>query len=126
MAYQRFNAKRFRCTKAKGGKKKVTITWNNVLSRINRTGLKPWEWKRMTFSEFVDYEYGYEFRKAELLDSTRRIMWASLAAMGGKEAKQPKDLIPLWIDDIHKDFEKTKEKEYLSDDIVKNWLNTIE
>ena len=80
----------------------------------------------MTLGEFLDYEYGYEYRKAELLDSTRHIMWASLAAMGGKEAKQPKDIIPLWIDSIGKDFEKTKEKEYLSDDIVKNWVNSIE
>jgi hypothetical protein len=80
----------------------------------------------MTFGEFLDYEYGHLYRKAELMDSTRRIMWASLAAMGGKDTKQPKDMMPLWIDDIGKEIYKTKEKEYLSDDIVKNWLNSIE
>jgi hypothetical protein len=80
----------------------------------------------MTLGEFLDYEYGFEFRKAELLDSTRHIMWASLAAMGGKDVQQPKEIIPLWIDRIGVAFEKIKEKEYLSDDIVKNWVNSIE
>jgi hypothetical protein len=79
----------------------------------------------MTFGEFLDYEYGYNYRKAEILNSTRHIMWASLAAMGGKDAGQAKDIIPLWIDNIGGDFEKTKEKEYLSDDIVKQWINSM-
>jgi hypothetical protein len=80
----------------------------------------------MTFGEFLDYEYGHLYRKAELMDSTRRIMWASLAAMGGKDVQQPNELWPLWIDDINKGIYKAKEKEYLSDDIVKNWVNSIE
>jgi hypothetical protein len=80
----------------------------------------------MTFGEFLDYEYGHLYRNAELLNSTRHIMWASLAAMGGKDAKKPKELIPLWTDSIGIDFEKPKEKEYLSDDIVKKWVNSIE
>lgn len=80
----------------------------------------------MTFGEFLDYEYGHLYRNAELMNSTRNIMWASLAAMGGSSAKQPKDIIPLWIDNIGKVLEKPKEKEYLSDDIVKKWVNSIE
>lgn len=80
----------------------------------------------MTFGEFLDYEYGHLYRSAELMNSTRNIMWASLAAMGGSDGKQPKDIIPLWTDSIGMDFEKAKEKEYLSDDIVKKWINSIE
>lgn len=80
----------------------------------------------MTFGEFIDYEYGYEYRKAELLDSTRHIMWASLAAMGGSDTKKPKELIPLWTDNIGKVIEKAEEKEYISDDIVQKWINSIE
>lgn len=95
-----------------------------MLTRIYRTGLKPWEWKRMTLGEFLDYEHGFEFRKAEEWDIARNLMWASLAAMGYKET--PKDLRPLWIDNIGKDIEKSKEKEYLSDEIVRKWVNSIE
>jgi hypothetical protein len=97
-----------------------------MLTRIYKTGLKPWEWKRMTLGEFLDYEHGFEFRKAEEWNLTRHQMWASLAAMGGKDTKQPKDLVPLWVDNIGKDLEKSKEKEYLSDEIVKKWVNSIE
>ena len=96
-----------------------------MLSRINRTGLKPWEWKRMSLGEFLDYEYGYEFRKAEQLDAIRHIMWSNLAAMGVKDTKQPKDIMPLWTDNIGIDLEKSKEKEYLSDEIVKKWVNSL-
>lgn len=53
-------------------------------------------------------------------------MWASLAAMGGKDAPKAEELVPLWIDNIGKVLEKPKEKEYLSDDIVKKWVNSIE
>lgn len=80
----------------------------------------------MTFGEFLDYEYGFEFRKAEQFNMIRHQMWASLVSMGAKDIKQPKDILPLWIDDIGKHNNKIKEKEYLSDDIVKKWINSIE
>jgi|688.fasta_scaffold469440_2 hypothetical protein len=80
----------------------------------------------MTFGQFLDYEYGFEYRNALQFNMIRHQMWASLAAMGGKEVKQPKDILPLWIDDIGKHNNKIKEKEYLSDDIVKKWINSIE
>ena len=77
----------------------------------------------MTFGEFLDYEYGYEFRKAESLDETRNIMWASLSAMGGNKA-QPKDIMPLWIDKLGKKVKQ--EDEYLSDELVKKWVDSLE
>jgi len=80
----------------------------------------------MTLGEFYDYEYGYEFRKAEELNVARHIMWSNLAAMGGKDTKQPNEIMPLWIDKIGIDIEKSKEKEYLSDEIVKKWINSLE
>lgn len=80
----------------------------------------------MTFGEFLDYEHGFEFRRAYEWERTRKIMWASLAAMGGKDAPKATDLVPLWTDNIGKVLEKPKEKEYLSDDIVKKWVNSIE
>lgn len=80
----------------------------------------------MTFGEFLDYEHGFEFRRAYEWERTRKIMWASLAAMGGKDAPKAEELVPLWTDSIGKVLEKPKEKEYLSDDIVKKWVNTIE
>jgi hypothetical protein len=79
----------------------------------------------MTLGEFLDYEYGFELRKAEEWDGIRNLMWASLASMGGDKVPKPKDLIPLWTDKIAKRIEKTKEKEYLSDKEVINWVNTI-
>lgn len=85
--------------------------------------MKPWEWKRMTFGEFLDYEYGYELRKAESLDETRNIMWASLSAMGGNKIL-PKDLMPLWIDKLGKT--KSKEEEYLPDEVVKKWVDSLD
>lgn len=91
-----------------------------MLSRILRSGLKPWEWKRMTLGEFLDYEYGFELRKAESLDETRNIMWASLSAMGGMK-KTPKDIMPLWIDKLG----KKEEDEYLSDEAVKKWIDSL-
>lgn len=97
-----------------------------MLTRIYRTGLKPWEWKRMTLGEFLDYEHGFEFRKAENWDIARNLMYASLAAMGGSDIPKPDELRPLWIDNIGKDLEKSKEKEYLSDEIVRKWVNSIE
>lgn len=97
-----------------------------MLTRIYRTGLKPWEWKRMTLGEFLDYEHGFNFRLAHDWDMTRNIMWASMAAMGGDKVPEPHKIYPLWIDNIGKDLEKSKEKEYLSDEIVKKWVNSIE
>lgn len=90
------------------------------MSRILRTGLKPWEWKKMTFGEFLDYEYGFEVRKAESLDETRNIMWASLAAMGGMK-KKPSEIMPLWIDKIG----QKEEDVYLSDEQVKKWIDSL-
>ena len=52
-------------------------------------------------------------------------MWASLASMGGDKVPKPKDLIPLWTDKIGKRIEKTKEKEYLSDEQVLQWVNSL-
>jgi hypothetical protein len=80
----------------------------------------------MTFGEFLDYEYGFNLRQANEWELTRSIMWSSLAAMGGKDTPSPEKLFPLWIDKINRQIEKTKEKEYLSDDIVKKWINSIE
>lgn len=79
----------------------------------------------MTLGEFLDYEHGFEFRKAEDWDITRNLMWASLASMGGDKVPNPKDLIPLWTDKIGKRIEKTKEKEYLSDEVVLKWVNSL-
>jgi hypothetical protein len=53
-------------------------------------------------------------------------MWSSLAAMGGDSVPSPAKLFPIWTDKINRQIEKTKEKEYLSDDIVKKWINSIE
>jgi hypothetical protein len=80
----------------------------------------------MTFGEFLDYEYGFSLRQASEWDIARSIMWSSLAAMGGKDVQAPDKLFPLWTDKLNKGFEKPKEKEYLSDDIVKKWINSIE
>lgn len=76
----------------------------------------------MTFGEFLDYEYGYEYRKAELWDVTRNIMWASLSAMGGNK-KAPKDMLPLWIDKLGSN--KKEEEEYLPDELVKKWVDSL-
>lgn len=76
----------------------------------------------MTFGEFLDYEYGYEYRKAENLDATRNIMWASLSAMGGNKYK-PQELLPLWIDNLGKN---SKDNEYLSDEVVKKWIDSLD
>jgi hypothetical protein len=97
-----------------------------MLCRIYKVGLKPYEWKQMTLSEFLDYEYGYELRRADEWDIARNIMWSSLASMGGDKVPKPKELYPLWTDNIGKRIEKTKEKEYLSDEIVKKWVNSLE
>jgi hypothetical protein len=75
----------------------------------------------MTFGEFLDYEYGYEYRKAEKWDETRNLMWASLSAMGGNK-QQPKDMIPLWIDKLGK---KEIEEDYLPDELVKKWVDSL-
>jgi hypothetical protein len=80
----------------------------------------------MTFGEFLDYEHGFEFRRAYEWERTRKIMWASLAAMGGKETPSPKELQPLWTDNIGKVLEKPKEKEYLSDELTHKWLNSLD
>jgi len=77
----------------------------------------------MTFGEFLDYEYGYEFRKAESLDATRHIMWASLSAMGGNKHK-PQDIMPLWIDKLGKSVKQ--EQEYLPDEVVKKWIDSLD
>lgn len=97
-----------------------------MLARIYKCGLKPYEWKKMTLSEFLDYEYGFELRRADDWDIARNIMWSSLASMGGNKTPKPKELLPLWIDNIGKRIDKTKEKEYLSDEIVKKWVNSLE
>lgn len=78
----------------------------------------------MTIGEFLDYEHGFEFRKAEEWDIARNIMWSSLAAMGYQ--KSPEHLRPLWIDNINKGIGNSKEKEYLSDEIVRKWINSLE
>lgn len=88
--------------------------------------MKPWEWKRMTLSEFLDYEHGFEIRKAEDWEKVRELMWASLAAFGGKDAPKPKELVPLWTDNIGKVLEKPKEKEYLSEELTNKWLNSLD
>ena len=80
----------------------------------------------MTFGEFLDYEYGFNLRYASDFEMTRGIMWSSLAAMGGDSVPSPSKLFPIWTDKINTQIEKTKEKEYLSDDIVKKWINSIE
>ena len=79
----------------------------------------------MSLGDFLDYEHGYEIRKAEDWDITRNIMWASLASMGGDKTPKPKELMPLWTDKVAKRIEKTKEKEYLSDEEVLKWINTL-
>lgn len=79
----------------------------------------------MTFGEFLDYEYGYNLRKAENWDMIRNQMWASLAGMGGDKVPKPDKIIPLWIDKLGKDSDSNKEKEYLTDKEVKVWLDTI-
>lgn len=80
----------------------------------------------MTLSEFLDYEHGFEIRKAEEWEKVRELMWASLAAFGGKDAPKPKELVPLWTDNIGKVLEKPKEKEYLSDELTNKWLNSLD
>jgi len=64
----------------------------------------------MTFGEFLDFEYGFEYRKAEQFNMIRHQMWASLVSMGSKDIKNPKDVLPLWIDNIEKNNYKIKEK----------------
>lgn len=80
----------------------------------------------MTIGEFLDYEYGYNLRKAENWDMIRNQMWASLASMGGEKVPKPDKLIPLWIDNLKGDVEFDKEKEYLNDEQVKIWLDTLD
>lgn len=78
----------------------------------------------MTFGEFLDYEYGYNLRKAEDWDMIRNQMWASLASMGGDKVPKPNKLVPLWIDKLGLD-EKDKENSYLEGEQLKVWLDTL-
>lgn len=78
----------------------------------------------MTFGEFLDYEYGYNYRKAESWDETRNLMWASLSAMGGNK-QQPNEIYPLWIDKLGKK-RKNEEDDYLPDELVKKWVDSLE
>lgn len=75
----------------------------------------------MSFGEFLDYEYGFEYRKAESLDETRILMWASLSAMGGNK-QNPKELMPLWIDKLG---QIKVEPEYIPDELVKKWVDSL-
>jgi len=79
----------------------------------------------MTFGEFLDYEYGQELRNADDWNRARHIMWASMASMGGNKTPQPTELVPLWIDKLKKK-KKPKKEEYLPDDVVKKWIDSLE
>lgn len=78
----------------------------------------------MTFGEFLDYEYGYNYRIAESWDETRNLMWASLSAFGGNN-KLAKDLFPLWIDKLGNN-KNSQDDEFLSDEVIKKWVDSLE
>lgn len=80
----------------------------------------------MTLGQFLDYEHGFEVRKAEQWEHTRQLMWASLAAFGGSDVPSAQKIWPLWTDNIGKVLEKPKEKEYLSDELTHKWLNSLD
>lgn len=48
-------------------------------------------------------------------------MWASISAFGGNKIS-PEELKPLWIDKLGKN---KKEDEYLSDELVKKWVDSL-